>query len=337
VAATNDDELYRSGRVGDAFSYSIPTGKGAFLVTLYFNEPYWGNLASGGVGSRQFHVDAEGSRRFTNYDIFARAGGAMRAVQETFPVTVSDGTLTIQFFRGAADLPRVAALRVAPATNRYQAETASLVGAEVSTLHGGFTGTGYADYVNLTGDYVEWTVNQASAGNVTLNFRYANGSGASRSLRLSVDGTVLQEQLAFPVTNGWSGWSVVKVPVTLAAGARKVRLSANGTPGPNLDYLEVGVLTATRQGPDLALAPTDQPEGVLSPNPASDRAQLALTTHQALHVQVISPVGKVMRQFRFAPSPTGTYDLPLAGLPRGVYLVQVQGPAKPFVTRLVVQ
>jgi|GEM_PF-2942260 len=232
-------------------------------------------------------------------------------------------------------------LTVEPASsstpNRYQAEVASLSGVQVSTLHSGFTGTGFVDYINLTGDYVEWTVNQASAGNVTLNFRYANGGTAGRSLRLSVDGAVVQERVSFPVTGSWTGWSVVKVPVTLAAGTRKVRLSANGTSGPNLDYLEIGVLTAARQGPALTATPADWPESVLSPNPASDRTQLTLTTRQALYVQVISPVGKVVRQFRFAPSPTGTYDLPLAGLPRGVYLVQVQGPAKPFVTRLVVQ
>jgi hypothetical protein len=85
VAGTDNDDLYRSGRVGEEFSYAIPTGNGAFSVTLYFNESYWGNLADGGAGSRQFHVDAEGSRRLTDYDIFARAGGAMRAVAATFP------------------------------------------------------------------------------------------------------------------------------------------------------------------------------------------------------------------------------------------------------------
>jgi hypothetical protein len=117
----------------------------------------------------------------------------------------------------------------------------------------------------------------------------------------------------------------------------KVRLSANGTSGPNLDYLEVSFLTATRPGPNLALSPPDGPAGILSPNPATNGTQLMLTAPGALHVQVISPVGKVVREFRFPPSPTGTYDLPLAGLPRGVYLVQVQGTARPFVKRLVVQ
>jgi hypothetical protein len=340
VANTDDDELYWSGRVGEDFSYSVPTGNGTFSVTLYFNEPYWGNMVSGGIGSRQFHVDAEGTRRLTDYDIFAKAGGAMRAVTETFPVTVDDGNLTIHFIKGSANMPRVAALQVVPAspdTNYYQAEAASILGAQVSTMHPGFTGTGFVDYINLTGDYVEWSVDQASAGNVMLHFRYANGGTASRSLQLSIDGTTVNEQLSFPVTGGWTQWSVVKVPVTLAVGTRKVRLSANGTPGPNLDYLEVGVLTATRQGPGPELTPATRPEGTLFPNPATNRTQLRLTAHQALHVQVIDLVGKVIRQFRLPPSPTHTYDLSLAGLPQGVYLVQVQGQAKPFVTRLVVQ
>ncbi|HEX8528504.1 MAG TPA: malectin domain-containing carbohydrate-binding protein [Cytophagales bacterium] len=339
VAGTDDDELYRTSRVGEEFSYAIPTGNGTFSVTLYFSEPYWGNQVAGGAGSRQFHVDAEGGRRLSDYDIYARAGGAMRAIAETFPVTVTDDTLTVRFTKGSADVPRVTALAVEPAgaPNRYQAEAASVVGAEVSTLHPGFTGTGFVDYLNAAGDYVEWTFDQADSGNVTLNFRYANGGPEARTMRLSVDGTTVQEQLAFPVTGDWSQWSVVKASVALAAGSHQVRLSANGTSGPNLDYLEVNVLTATRPGPPLALSPPAGPESILSPNPATDRTQLTLPSHGALHVQVVSPVGEVVREFRFPPSPTGTCDLSLAGLPRGVYSVQVQGTARPFVKRLVVQ
>jgi hypothetical protein len=54
----------------------------------------------------------EGSRKLTNYDIFAAAGGALRANQITFPVTVTDGLLNIDFLTGAADQPRVSAIEV---------------------------------------------------------------------------------------------------------------------------------------------------------------------------------------------------------------------------------
>ncbi|HEX8531453.1 MAG TPA: T9SS type A sorting domain-containing protein, partial [Cytophagales bacterium] len=64
---------------------------------------------------RKFNVDAEGVHRLTNYDIFAKAGGAMRAVKETFRVTVSDGVLNLYFAKGAADMPLVSAIEVVPA------------------------------------------------------------------------------------------------------------------------------------------------------------------------------------------------------------------------------
>jgi hypothetical protein len=102
--------------VGSGFSYALPTGNGFFDVTLHFNETYWGYRTTGGAGSRQFNVDLEGSRRLTNYDIFARAGGAMQARTETFRVRVADGTLNIVFGKGLADNPAVAAIEAVPAT-----------------------------------------------------------------------------------------------------------------------------------------------------------------------------------------------------------------------------
>jgi hypothetical protein len=114
IANTSDDALYRNARVG-VFSYGLPSGNGTFDVTLHFAETYWGSRAAGGIGSRKFNVDAEGVRRLTNYDVFAKAGGAMRAVKETFRVTVSDGVLNLYFAKGTADNPLVSALEVVPA------------------------------------------------------------------------------------------------------------------------------------------------------------------------------------------------------------------------------
>ncbi len=114
VAGTTDDYLYQSGRRGTSFRYQFPTGNGKFLVTLHFSESYWGHLATGGAGSRRFHVDAEDTRRLTNYDIFAKAGGAMHAVRETFEVAVADSSLSLLFEKGSADVPLVSAIEVVP-------------------------------------------------------------------------------------------------------------------------------------------------------------------------------------------------------------------------------
>ncbi len=133
ILNTTDDALYRNARVG-VFSYGLPSGNGTFDVTLHFAETYWGSRASGGIGSRRFNVDAEGVRRLTNYDIFAKTGGAMRAVKETIRVTVSDGVLNLYFAKGTADNPLVSAIEVVPApvAARVAAEDANAEDGNVS-------------------------------------------------------------------------------------------------------------------------------------------------------------------------------------------------------------
>ncbi|HEX8531581.1 MAG TPA: T9SS type A sorting domain-containing protein, partial [Cytophagales bacterium] len=54
-------------------------------------------------------------KRLSDYDVFAKAGGAMRAVKETIRVTVSDGVLNLYFAKGLADNPLVSAIEVTPA------------------------------------------------------------------------------------------------------------------------------------------------------------------------------------------------------------------------------
>ncbi|QRR00820.1 CBM96 family carbohydrate-binding protein [Dyadobacter sandarakinus] len=114
IENTIHDELYRSGRCSPAFSYNIPVPNGRVTVKLLFAETWFGvpGRGAGGAGKRQFHVDIEKSRKLTNFDIFAAAGGAMRAVQKTITVTVTDNVLNIDFLSGAADMPRVAAIEV---------------------------------------------------------------------------------------------------------------------------------------------------------------------------------------------------------------------------------
>jgi hypothetical protein len=117
VANTTDKSLYYTGRQGGNFKYNIPTGNGTFKVVLHFNEPYFGNQVPGGISSRKFKVSMEGIRKLTDYDIFAKAGGAMKAVTETFTVIVADSILTINFMRGSKALALVSAIEVIPVTS----------------------------------------------------------------------------------------------------------------------------------------------------------------------------------------------------------------------------
>ncbi len=87
---------------------------GTYDVVLHFAEVYWGVARSGGVGSRKFNVDIEGQRKLTEYDIFAKAGGALRAVKETFRVSTTDDRLLLNFVKGSADQPKVSAIEIIP-------------------------------------------------------------------------------------------------------------------------------------------------------------------------------------------------------------------------------
>ena len=50
------------------------------------------------------------------------------------------------------------------ATTTYQAENATIFHGAAESNHAGFTGTGFVNYNNEVGSYVQWTVNAASAG-----------------------------------------------------------------------------------------------------------------------------------------------------------------------------
>jgi hypothetical protein len=116
IQETEEDALYQSGRHGASFSYGLPTGNGTFDLTLHFCETWWGNIKPGGVGSRRFNVDIEGERKLTEYDIYQKASGALRAVKETFRVTVTDGVLNLYFSKGSADLASIKAIELVPAS-----------------------------------------------------------------------------------------------------------------------------------------------------------------------------------------------------------------------------
>ncbi len=87
------------------------------------------------------------------------------------------------------------------------------------------------------GDFIEWTVNSATAGSFLLKFRYANGGTTNRPLQLKINGTIVATGEAFPSTGGWAIWSVSSSDANLIAGVNKIRLTTIGSNGPNVDNL----------------------------------------------------------------------------------------------------
>ncbi|MEO0967330.1 MAG: kelch repeat-containing protein [Cyanobacteria bacterium J06639_18] len=134
--------------------------------------------------------------------------------------------------------PAVAATATALFDQNYQAEDATLVGPIVFTGRES-EGTGYADYQNPSGDYIEWTVDVPTSGQYNLSWRYQNGSG-NRPLQLDVNGVTEDSNLDFDFTGGWdSTWDFVSQAVDLNAGNNTIRLTAIGSSGANFDYMRV--------------------------------------------------------------------------------------------------
>jgi predicted alpha-1,2-mannosidase len=121
----------------------------------------------------------------------------------------------------------------------YEAEDAVLSGVIAASGGLGFTGAGYADYQNASGDYIEWTVNAATAGTYTLLFRYANGSTTDRPLEVKVNGALVSSGLSFPVTGAWNNWNTVSISAALNVGNNTIRTTATGSSGGNIDHLIV--------------------------------------------------------------------------------------------------
>ncbi|WP_162055241.1 malectin domain-containing carbohydrate-binding protein [Pontibacter pamirensis] len=94
VAGTTDDQLYlkyRYAKNGAPFSYNIPVSEaGSYTVKLHFVEPYFKES-----GARKFHVDVEGQRVISNYDLWAQQGYGKALVMTFDGISVTDGTANI--------------------------------------------------------------------------------------------------------------------------------------------------------------------------------------------------------------------------------------------------
>jgi hypothetical protein len=120
-------------------------------------------------------------------------------------------------------------------------------GVTVSTLHAGYTGTGFADYAGNGTGYVEWSVTVPAAGAYRLAFRYGNGGTTDRPMQITANGTVVSSSLSFPSTTTWTNWLTSSVNATLPAGIVKIRATELPN-GPNVDNLMVTAITPTPTG-----------------------------------------------------------------------------------------
>ena len=119
LPAGTDQPLYRSEWTGGAtdgtavgaraFGFDVPVTNGAYRVRLHFAE-----LNKTAAGQRVFDVRLEGATVLSGFDVFAAAGGIDRAVVREFPVTITDGKVTLDFLRRVENA-KISAIEIIPA------------------------------------------------------------------------------------------------------------------------------------------------------------------------------------------------------------------------------
>ncbi len=126
-----------------------------------------------------------------------------------------------------------------PPGTRYEAENGTISQGAVESNHTGYSGTGFVNYDNAAGGYVEFAVTAAAAGNTPVTLRFANGTTTNRPMNISVNGGA-PVALNFAGTGAWTSWQDAVVTLPLNAGANTIRATATTADGgPNLDRLDL--------------------------------------------------------------------------------------------------
>jgi beta-galactosidase len=88
VVTAPDPALYDYWREGEAFSYAIPVPDGKWTVTIHTFEPK-------PTSSALMSVSANGKPALPAFNIIKAAGGSLKGLTKSFPVTVKGGVLTL--------------------------------------------------------------------------------------------------------------------------------------------------------------------------------------------------------------------------------------------------
>jgi hypothetical protein len=119
----------------------------------------------------------------------------------------------------------------------YEAENATVNHANIVSGTGASSGR-YVAQIDFSDSYVDFNVNASTAGTYDMDIRYANGTGATSTHNMSVNGGPSQE-VSYPVTNGWGQFGTLRVNVSLNTGSNTIRLAKGSTGYAELDYIQL--------------------------------------------------------------------------------------------------
>ncbi|MCI1186751.1 beta-1,3-glucanase family protein [Hymenobacter sp. DH14] len=110
---------------------------------------------------------------------------------------------------------------------------------ETTTDTGGGLNVDYFE----TNDWLDYSVNVATAGSYTVGFRVASANGGA-TLQLRNSGGGVLGSVNVGNTGGWQNWQTINATVTLPAGKQTLRVFASASTGCNLNWLNFASATA---------------------------------------------------------------------------------------------
>ncbi len=179
----------------------------------------------------------------------------------------------------------------------------------------GYKGASYINGDNAVGKAISFSVLANNAGTTTVSFRYANGSSAARPAQISLNGSLLPNNLNFPVTGSSTDWKVVDITLNLTQGMNDLQLIATNAEGlVNIDQIGY-VSSGLSVGNCLITGGEEQflNESVsIYPNPTKDVVQWNTSVDWIL----LNAMGKPVAQGN------GT-QTNLSDFPTGIYLLNI--------------
>eukprot|EP00934_Nitzschia_sp_Nitz4_P008058 Nitzschia sp. Nitz4//scaffold50_size126154//27074//29534//NITZ4_003673-RA/size126154-processed-gene-0.32-mRNA-1//1//CDS//3329553662//8048//frame0 len=146
----------------------------------------------------------------------------------------------------------------------YQAEDAQTHAVDILNKHSGYEGSGYGDYKNV-GSYLTWTLSVPSQAQYDLTIRYSSKN--QRNCSLYVDGS-RQGLFQFYATGSWTTWASETISVSLSKGNHDIKILAEESTGPNIDYLAINGCVGCGSSPTAAPVTRPTPAPVPSPTQA---------------------------------------------------------------------
>jgi len=237
ISNTPDPTLYQTERYG-AFSYQFPVPNGNYNVLLKFAEIYFAS-----PGQRIFSVTINGTQVLTNFDIVAAAGAPLTAIDKTFPVTVSNGAITVQFIPGSANWPKVSAISVTPSsTNSNSGSTAAVTTAQ-GQLSLNATSFAFGNVNVGTSASQSFTLSNTGASAITFSGVSVSGAGfnatgASNGLMLN-PGQSATLNVTFTPASAATVTGSVTFTTNATDSSAAIALSGTGVQPPPASYSTV--------------------------------------------------------------------------------------------------